>query len=274
MQIALYVLIALFLIYIGVCAVYFFSQEKLIFCPEDEKYSQPFSVEFPTTHIFFTADDGATLHGVHIAAEKSKGIIIYFHGNTGNINRWVPAIAELVKFQYDLIVIDYRGYGKTVGKRTEKKLYSDSFYFYDYAKKYFDESNIIIYGRSLGTGMAVDLAMNTNPSRLILESPFSSMLEIANKKLPIVPVSMLLKFHFRSDLKISKVKCPILLFHGTKDDVVSYESGKNLFHLGNGNKKSLMVTLQGGTHRNIGTYKEYWSNLELFLNELMVYDSK
>jgi uncharacterized protein len=265
MQIAIIIFIAVLSIYLSICVVYFQLQEQLIFCPNDKEYANEFAINYPTKDVFFDTSDGAKLHGVHIFSAEKKGVLIYFHGNTGNINRWVPAVADLVKFGFDIIVLDYRGYGKTKGKRTEENLYNDSLYFYKYAMSCFEESKIVIYGRSLGTGMAVDLCVRTNANKLILESPFSSMLEIARKKIPIVPVNFLLRFQFRSDLKIDKIKCPILLFHGIKDDVVSYESGKRLFELGNKNKLSKMITLKGGTHRNISSFKEYWENIDLFL---------
>ncbi len=255
-RISLYGLALLFLI----LAMLYFLQEKLIFLPtklpEDHVYT--FNAEFE--ELFLSAPDGARLNALQFYAENSKGLILYFHGNAGDLSRWGSIVVPFTDLGYDVLVMDYRTYGKSTGKLSEKALYADAQLFYDYALEKYAAQDILIYGRSLGASIATHLASNNNPKKLILETPFYSLQETAQERFPFLPTKQLLKYKMPSFKFIQKVGEPIRIFHGTKDNVVSYESGKKLFESILHNHKK-MYTIEEGGHNNLSDFETYWEGI-------------
>jgi len=236
-------------------------QERLIF--QDEELSEFYQYEFPGQFVEVTldAEDTARLNGVHFQVEDAKGIIVYYHGNSGNLVRWGNVVQYFVKLNYDVVVMDYRGNGKSRGKRSMKALLSDAQLFYDYAKKFYPEDKITLYGRSLGTGMATHVASNNSPKQLILETPYYNFRSIVQRFYPILPVSILMKYNFRTNEYIKGVRSPIYIFHGTSDDVVPYSSGKKLYDSVK-NGQSTLITIEDGEHKNLIEFDEFRSRME------------
>ncbi|SNY99874.1 alpha/beta hydrolase [Flagellimonas pacifica] len=225
-------------------------QEKLIFLPtklpQDFDYSFPYDFE----ELFLETDDGARLNAIHFKKENPKGLVLYFHGNAGDLSRWGQIMSPFVDLGYDVLVMDYRGYGKSTGALSEKALYKDAQMFYDHVLKEYPENEIVVYGRSLGASIATQLASNNSPKKLILETPFYSLLDVAEGRFPFLPVRYVLKYKMPSFDYIQKVQGPIRIFHGTTDDVVPYESGKKLFEaIPISDKK--MYTIKNGNHNNL-----------------------
>ena len=160
--------------------------------------------------------------------KNPKGVMLYFHGNAGDLSRWGTIAEYFVAKHYDVLVMDYRTYGKSTGKLSEQTFYDDAQFCYDYLLKSYSENEITIYGRSLGTGISTFLASKNKPKQLILETPYYSILDVAKQRFPIFPVSSLLKYKFPSHEFIKKVNCPITIFHGTEDAVVPYTSAEKL----------------------------------------------
>ena len=150
-----------------IAASLFFFQEKLIFRPITLPQDFVYNFSNPFEELFLKAEDGAVINALHFKKENPKGIILYFHGNAGNLARWGKITEFFVEKDYDVLVMDYRTYGKSTGKLSEQALYSDAQMCYNYVLKQYEESEIIVYGRSLGTGMATYLASNNNPKQLI-----------------------------------------------------------------------------------------------------------
>ena len=144
--------------------------------------------------LFLEAQDGAVINALHFKAEAPKGVILYFHGNAGDLSRWGNITSYFVEKRYDVLVMDYRTYGKSTGELSEKALYDDALMCYSHLLKTYDENDIIIYGRSLGTGMATYMASVKNPKQLILETPYYSLVDIAKRRFPILPVSLFMKY--------------------------------------------------------------------------------
>lgn len=253
-------------IYLGICTFYYLFQERFIFVPLGTlKRDSEIELGSPFKEVFLTAEDGARIHGIHIKSQGARGCILYFHGNTGHINRWAPIAEELTSFGFDVFVPDYRGYGKSRGKRSQKKLYKDALLCYDHLKKEYPENRICLYGRSLGSAMASWLSARTNPGGIILETPFNNLSTVAAYHTKIIPVKLFLKFTFRNDLHLKRAKSPILLAHGTKDLIVPYRSGFELYKAVKDNAE--MLTVPGGHHGDLNGFPLFRERLDNFFKK-------
>ncbi len=246
--------------------VFYFFQEQLIFLDEplDNDFKYQFEKGFTEENL--SMKDGAVINMLHFKTAEPKGLIIYFHGNAGNLDRWGEVVYPYVDLGYDVVIMDYRGYGKSTGRRTEANLHADAQSIYDYCKLIFPEERITIFGRSLGTGMAIPLAANNNPHKLILETPFYSMKSMAQKVVPFYPSSLLLRFPFKSNASIQKIKCPIYIFHGTEDEVVPYEQSQRLFKLVE-KPLATLYTIEGGGHNNLIEFEKFRSTISTVLED-------
>ncbi len=253
---------AVFYIMIGTSL--YFLQEKLIFLPTTLDNTFQFEFQDQFEELFLEAEDGAIINALHFKADQPKGVILYFHGNAGDLSRWGTITSYFVEKHYDVLVMDYRTYGKSTGKLSEKALYDDALMCYSHLLKTYSENDITIYGRSLGTGMATYIASVNDPKQLILETPYYSLVDVAKKRFPILPVSLLLKYRVPSFEFIQNVQCPITIFHGTDDSVVSIESGKKLFDSIN-NPQKTFIEIEAGRHNDLINYKEYHDTIELIL---------
>ena len=238
----------------------YFFQEKIIFLPSKLPQDYSYSFSEPFKEFNLAAKDGAKLNGLHFKRENPKGVILYFHGNAGDLARWGEIATFFAQKEYDIVVMDYRTYGKSTGKLSEDALFKDAQLFYDYTLDKYKEEDIIVYGRSLGASIATYTASKNNPVKLVLETPFYNLLEIAKKRFPVLPVKWLLKYKFESNKYITNVSCPISIFHGTEDTVVPYESGKKLFNLALSKKE--LITVDGGGHNDLINFKAYTANID------------
>ncbi|MCF6295790.1 MAG: lysophospholipase [Flavobacteriaceae bacterium] len=242
----------------------YFLQEKLIFLPTTLPQDYAYNFSYPFEELFLKSDDGAVINAIHFKTEKPKGVILYFHGNAGDLSRWGIITEFFVEKNYDVLVMDYRTYGKSSGTLSEQALYNDAQLCYDYLLKHYQESEITIYGRSIGTGMATHLASGNQPNRLILEAPFYSLADVAKHRFPVFPVKRLLKYNFPSYQYIQDVKCPIIIFHGTEDNVIPYTSGENLYN-SIVQKEKLFFTIENGGHNNLMEFDSYRKQIQKIL---------
>lgn len=249
---ALYILSALML---------YFFQEKLIFLPSQLPDDYNFSFALPHEEFNLETEDGAVLNGLHFKNLNAKGILVYFHGNAGDLSRWGEIALYFVEKQYDVIIMDYRTYGKSTGKLSPQAVFDDAQLFYEYALEQYDENSITLYGRSLGTGIATKIAATNNPKQLVLETPFYSLLDVAQSMFPILPVSLFLKYTFPSFEFIQEVRCPVTILHGTIDSVVPYESGKKLYDAIPHDRKSFF-TIDEGDHNNLISFPQYHEGIK------------
>src|SRR5690554_6918936 len=169
------VLLVIVALYIMIGASLYFLQEKILFMPT--VLPQDFQYEFnhPFEELFLKTEDHAVINALHFKAENPKGVILYFHGNAGELSRWGIVVQKFVEMRYDVLVMDYRTYGKSTGKLSEKALYSDAELFYKYLLIRYPEDKIVVYGRSLGTTFATYVAAKNHPKQLLLEAPFYSL---------------------------------------------------------------------------------------------------
>ncbi|UBB90482.1 alpha/beta fold hydrolase [Candidatus Kaistella beijingensis] len=248
-----------------------YFQEKVVFLPvilpNDHTYD--FENDFEE-YLWDTPFDGK-INVLHFRIKNPKGVIAYFHGNADNLHRWGKIAVDFTKFGYDVLVMDYRGYGKSSGPRNEEYLYSDAQFFYDFAKENYGENKIIVYGRSLGGAFATKIAGENQPKMVILEATFYNLQDIVNRWLPgkvTDKVSPKMTYHFLSNQNILKIKVPLYHFHGTKDSVVPLKSGKKLFEVFEKEHPKIpkkFIEIKGGTHEDLIKYDEFVEEMKKIL---------
>ncbi|MEP5614047.1 MAG: alpha/beta fold hydrolase [Cyclobacteriaceae bacterium] len=256
--------ISLLTLYILVGLGVYFLQEKLIFLPEE--LDKDFSYNFPTAfeEHFLEMDDGAVINALHFKTDSAKGLILYFHGNAGSLQRWGEVVLPFVDQGFEVLIMDYRGYGKSVGERSYKTLLRDADRLYEFALNHTSEDQLIVFGRSLGSSFASYLAGKNNPSMLILETPFLSLGDMANRVAPIYPPSYFLRFNFKNHEALKGAECPIYIFHGTEDNVVPLESAQKLYETLDPDQAQFFVIEDGG-HNNLSGFARYNEELNKIL---------
>jgi len=258
------VLFVLIAIYLMIGSSLYYLQEKLLFLPSVLEENYQYQFNHPFEELFLKTDDKAVINTLHFKAEESKGVILYFHGNAGDLSRWGIVTEYFVEKNYDVLVIDYRTYGKSKGKLSEEAFYNDGQYCYDYLKQQYTESEITLYGRSLGSGIATYLASKNNPKQLILESPYYSIMDVAKQRFPIFPVKLLMRYEFPSYEFIKKVNCSTSIIHGTDDAVIPIKSAKKLYDV-SFKDKTEFTSIEGGGHNNLIKFKRYQERINKIL---------
>lgn len=252
------------LIYLGLCVLAYFIQELFLFHPEKLAIDFQYKFKYPFKEVYLDTDDGASLNGLHFKMPNSKGVVFYFKGNTRSIKGWGKFSRDFLSKGYDFFVFDYRGFGKSTGKRSENNFHRDCQVAYSYLLRNYDEKDIIIYGRSIGSGFAVSTAARNNPKKIILDSPYYSMYHLVKRYIPLLPVMSLLKYRIRTDYYIQDVKCPIYIIHGVKDRLIPYRHALKLSHL---NKRSHMIRIKNGGHNNLPEFADYHNVVYEILND-------
>lgn len=233
----------------------YFIQERFIFKPEKLKQDFTFKYDVPFEEYFFDVEPGVRINGLHFYRDNTKGLILYFHGNTRSIKGWAKYARDFYRYNYDVLLLDYRGFGKSTGKRSEEKLLSDMQFVYSELLKKYPENHLIVYGRSMGSGFATKLAADNNPRYLILDAPYFSFEKAVGRLLPVLPIKFVLRYHLRSDLWIQKVKCPVYIIHGTKDWLIPIVQSEKLQKLNS--RKITLIRIHGGGHNNLPSFPEY-----------------
>lgn len=243
----------------------FSLQEYLIFSPEKLPLNYEFNLEEGEVDFFIKTTDFQNINAILYKQKiNSKGIILYFHGNAGSLRTWKQENTYLKKLGYDVLMIDFRGYGKSTGKFSEKGFYLDAEATYDFAiKKGYSSENIVIFGRSLGTGIATALACKRPAKSLILEAPYVSMLQMAKLKYPLLLPYIFLSYKFDTIGRIGTVQIPVLLIHGMKDKLVPYFCSEKLFKVIK-SKKSLLL-LPEADHNSCSEFPEYLNEIQNFV---------
>lgn len=242
-------------LYVAFCGYLYFNQESFIFHPSKLSSTFEFHYGNHAQEMFIEAEDGTKLNGLLFTVDSSKGLVFYLHGNAGTLETWGGVAKNFTKHNYDVFILDYRGFGKSEGIiSNQQQFFNDAQAAYDELKKKYSEDKITILGYSIGTGIATYLASTNNPKRLILQAPFYNMSEMVNNIYPIVP-PFLLKYKFKTSQYIQSVKAPIVLLHGDKDEVIPYDCSERLKK--QAQSKTLLIKLNGLGHSGWGDTEEY-----------------
>jgi fermentation-respiration switch protein FrsA (DUF1100 family) len=236
--------------YAALCAVMYFAQRSLMYFP-DRIRTAPADAGLPEAkeEKLVTAD-GETIIVWHILPrDQTKPVVVYFHGNGGALNLRVRRFAALASEGFGVIGVSYRGYGGSTGMPSEDGLIADGVAAYEFAAKLYSPSRVVLWGESLGSGVAIAVAAEAPVARLVLETPFTSAADVGASVYFFLPVRLLMKDQFRSDLRIKNVKAPVLILHGERDSVVPIAFGEKLFAMIAGEKK--FARFKGGEHYDL-----------------------
>ena len=235
-----YVGLSILSVYILIIIFIYFSQRSLMYHPSENNYLDENELNHKVKKIKIPSDD--ELNSWYFEKNKNFKTLLFFHGNAGSIENRIYKLNDLSKLDLNYLIIAYRGFSGNKGSPSEEGLYKDA-----RAAKYWlnlnniNDQNIVIYGESLGTAVAIDLAKDHKFAGVILESPFTSMLKLSRKYYPWIPTGLLLKDKYETDKKIKKVSTPILILHGRKDNIVPFEMGETLFNQANNPKYNYFV---------------------------------
>src|SRR5690606_5979214 len=270
MELLLLVLLVIVVGYAGVVLFYFLFQERFIFIRYPVLIGHKFGFPGDWEERTLIAGDGASLHALYFKAQEPRGVVIYFHGNTGTLRRWGKHAAQFTALGLDVLMPDFRGYGKSKGKLSEAALHADADLWYDSLLDRWSEDQIVVYGRSLGSGMATPLAARRSPRMLLLETPFASLIDVARFYLPFLPYRLLLRYRFENDVVIRRVKCPIFIFHGKRDNVVPFNSALKLYSCIPAHVHREMFTFPKAHHNDLVRFPRFKRTLRRILGDLPV----
>ena len=243
----------------------YFIQDKFIFKPEKLKQDFIYKYDVPFEELFFDVEPGVRINGLHFTVKEPLGLILYFHGNSRSIKGWAKYAKDFYRYNYDVVLVDYRGFGKSTGKRSEQSMLADMQFVYETLLEKFPESHLIIYGRSLGSGFACKIASDNKPRYLILDAPYFSFKKTIERFLPILPVKYVLRYHLRTDKWITKVNCHTYILHGTKDWLIPISNSEKLHALNP--RKITLIRIHGGGHNNLTSFPEYHN----FIRDILKY---
>ena len=232
-------ILIIFVIYFLVLVFLYFYQRSLLYHPNENNYSgDKISVDIEKVKIQ-TSDNIELLGWYHEKNLKDYKTLVYFHGNAGSLENRIHKLNHFQDMNINFLIVAWRGFNGNKGKPSEKGLYVDGESTIDWLiKKGVDEKNLILYGESLGTGVATHLAQNKNYAGVILETPFTSMIDAAKNFYPYIPVNLLLKDKFENYKKVKNINSPILIMHGEVDQIVPFSMGKKIYELANNPKYS------------------------------------
>lgn len=251
-------LLALAAGYAGLLALLYLNQERLIFrgtrLPADYRFD--FAQRFEEIRV---PVPGGWLDALHFTQPHPRGLVFFIHGNAGNLATWTTDVDFYRSIDYDLFIFDFRGYGKSAGRiESEEQLFADVRAAWDAIAPRYRDTPVVIFGRSLGTPLAVRLARDVHPQLLVLVTPFTSLAAISRRAYPFAPV-WLLKYPLRTDAVIGAVDSPILLVHGTDDAIIPLANSERLRALARSPAEMLVIT--GAGHNDIQEFASYREGL-------------
>ena len=261
-------IILYFILIIALISVFlYFFQSRLVFYPLPDIESTPADNGLKFEDIYILTQDGIRINAWYIPADGEK-TILFCHGNAGNISHRLHSIMQFHDLRCNVLIFDYRGYGRSEGKISEEGTYLDGIAAYDYLlSSGISENNIIVFGRSLGGAVAAKIASQRSPAALILESTFTSIPDIGAKIYPFLPVRLLCRIKYNTLSIIDKVKCPVLVVHSPDDEIIPFEMGRKIFEAVKGPKEFLTIR---GSH-NEGYFissPDYENGLRNFIESL------
>ena len=251
--------------YIAFVIVFYVIQEKFIFKPEKLTADFKFRYDIPFKELFFDVKPGVNINGLHFYREQAKGLVLYFHGNTRSIKGWARYARDFYRYDYDVVLVDYRGFGKSTGERSEGGMLSDMQFVYDALGRQYGQHCIIVYGRSLGSGFAAKIASDNSPRYLILDAPYYNFHKVFERFLPFLPVTRLLRYYLPIHEWIKKVNCHTYIIHGTKDRLIPISNSEKLQAINP--HKITLIRIEGGGHNNLPSFPEYHN----FVRDILKY---
>jgi len=245
--------------------------KRFIYFPQKEIVRTPADVGLPFEDLSLSTSDGVAINGWFIPFPGARTTLLWFHGNGGNISSTVGRLRQYHNaLKANILVIDYREYGRSSGEVSEEGTYQDALAAYDYllTRSDVDPTRIIAFGYSLGSAVAVELSLQRKTQGLILEAPFTSIQEMASLVVPWIPVGPLITTRYDTLSKIGRLKIPLLIIHGDQDEVVPFAQGRKVFEAANEPKTFFPIPGAGHNNTNIVGGQSYLQTLSLFIDHL------
>lgn len=247
-------------------------QRKLIYFPDPRRVSPAEAGMDEVEELRLATSDGETLVAWHAAPRDGRPLILYFHGNAGGLADRAPRFRSFLASGYGLFAIAFRGFAGSSGSPTQHGLLQDGRAAYEAARaRGYEDRQIVVMGESLGTGVAVPIAAEHDVAALTLDSPYSSAVDIAAQRYPLLPVRWLMIDQFRSDAAIGKVRAPILMVHGDRDDIIPLRFAQRLFE--NANEPKSLLVERGGGHLVLGN-PDMFPRVRAWIDERAVFASR
>jgi len=247
---------------------FIFLEQKSLYHPYKEIPETPANLGIAYEEINFKTEDDKLLNGWFVPAKDAKVTVLYCHGNAGNIYHRLHKVKFFHEMGINFFIFDYRGYGKSIGKPSEKGLYKDAQAAYDYiiSRSDVDRNKIVVYGKSLGGPVAADLCLHRKVSALILEGSFASVALRAQQLYPFLPMKLLITQKYDAMAKVKDIHIPKLIAHAKQDEVISFRHGEILFKSAAEPKQFL--SFDGGHNDDVYvTSVAYRENLQKFLSD-------
>lgn len=261
-------------VYVLFAGFLFIFQSHYVYYPEHIISADPSNIGLEFENVSFKTEDRVKLSGWFIPSEGAGGVILFCHGNAGNISHRLESIQIFHRLGLNVFIFDYRGYGRSEGKPSEIGTYRDVEAVWQYLveERQVSPNSIVVFGRSLGGAVAAWLANRHTPGALILESAFTSVPDIAARLYPYLPVRLLSRFKYNTAEYLDEVACPVLIVHSREDEIMPFSHGKQLFERARGPKEFLEIS---GTHNEgfITSEKRYIEGLNTFISEYLHTDN-
>jgi fermentation-respiration switch protein FrsA (DUF1100 family) len=238
------VFVTLILGYVVFGLLVFLRQDSILYYPERQITYTPQAIGLEFEDVTFKTADGLKLNGWFVPADEAEYTVLFCHGNAGNIMHRLDSVDIFHKLPMNCFVFDYRGYGKSEGKVSEKGMYLDAEAAYKWLieEKQISPEEIIIFGRSLGGSVAAYLASKLEAAGLVIESAFTSYVDAGKKFYPYLPVRLFARYSYDTIGYLKKVNRPVMVIHSADDEIIAFEFGQKLYKMANEPKKFIEIT--------------------------------
>jgi len=254
--------------YLGLCLLMFFSQERLLYFPDPRLIATPEALGLDFESVSIGTEDDLRLHAWWIPANPARGVLLFCHGNAGNISHRLDSIRQFHELGLSVLIFDYRGYGESEGKPSEAGTYRDVTAVWRYltGKRGIPPEKVVVFGRSLGAAVAAHLAARVEPGAVVLESAFTSVADMAARLYPWLPVRWLVRIDYPVARDIQAIRAPVLILHSPNDEIIPYDMGRTLYELAHEPKE--FIELRGGHNGGwLLSEPDYSSAVDAFLDE-------
>ncbi len=229
--------------YFGFSLYLLLNQRRIVYNPDKNILATPDAKGFHFESVEFVSDDNLRLHGWFVPADAARGVVLFCHGNTGNISHRFETLDILHRLQLSTFIFDYRGYGHSEGRPSEGGTYRDAIAAWNYLTKTrrILPQEIVLFGRSLGGAIAIWLAAHTDPRALVIESSFTSLPDLARILYPLLPIKWITRIRYDSMSRLQDIQCPVLVVHSQNDELIPFSQGETLYENIPGEKTLLKI---------------------------------
>lgn len=251
--------------YLALVALVYFYQPKLLFLPNiggRRLIATPTDIGLDYEEVWLKTDDGVRIHGWFVPGGGSGHALLFFHGNAGNISHRLESLRLFQELGLDVLMVDYRGYGQSEGRPSERGTRRDALAAWEYltGERGYEPGEIVLFGRSLGASVAAQLARERRPAALVLESTFTSVPDMGSEIYPWLPVRLLSTLNYDTRAVVAEFDFPVMVVHSPEDDIIPYHHGRRIFAAAPGPKRFLEIRgpHNGGYLQDRERYLEGW----------------